>query len=480
MNREFGEVPGYEFETPRGMATGAGHGVPPAAPDPLRALRPAPERPAPSLVVRVAAGAVGVMRARNLVTSLAIPIVAAIVVGIAAVVVTGGGGQGGSAATSALADGFPPARLAGADFTAGAGAGGAPRVILAAITAVGATDVVAGSADGGPALWVSGNGGSNWARTALTGTAALTRAGSGQLTAVAHGEAGWLAVGTTMAGRRGPVVAASPDSRTWTVTRGVAAAPGTAADGVAAGPTGYVIVGHQPTARGGAAVAWYARGLTGWRRAAVTGFGAKAPGEPGAAGGQAMNAVTATGRGFAAVGSAGTRPAAWLSATGLSWHPAAVPLPDGAARAALDDVAAAGRNVVAAGTEVSAAGASRPFAVVSGDAGATWTPLSLPAPAGRGATAVTALAAAGHGFIATGTAGAAGGTDVVVWTLPDRAGGGAGAAWTVVAPQGTGLAGPGVQAITALTAQGATLTGIGFTAKSAVQQPTLWQSPIRY
>ena len=36
-----------------------------------------------------------------------------------------------------------------------------------------------------------------------------------------------------------------------------------------------------------------------------------------------------------------------------------------------------------------------------------------------------------------------------------------------MAPQGTGLAGPGVQAITALTATGATLTGVGFTATSA-------------
>ena len=53
----------------------------------------------------------------------------------------------------------------------------------------------------------------------------------------------------------------------------------------------------------------------------------------------------------------------------------------------------------------------------------------------------------------------------MVWTLP--AGSAGGTAWTEAAPQGTGLAGPGMQAITALTATGATLTGVGFTATSA-------------
>ena len=95
----------------------------------------------------------------------------------------------------------------------------------------------------------------------------------------------------------------------------------------------------------------------------------------------------------------------------------------------------------------------------------------------------TALTAAGGGFIATGTFGPPGETDVVVWTLPGAAA--AGTAWTEAAPQGTGLAGPGVQAITALTATGATLTGVGFTATSAATsasmqtEPTIWQSPVR-
>ena len=204
-----------------------------------------------------------------------------------------------------------------------------------------------------------------------------------------------------------------------------------------------------------------------------------------------MNAVSATSRGFVAVGAAGGRPAAWVSGTGRTWTLVTLALPADAASAALDYVAANGGMVAAVGTEVTAAGQRRPFAAVSMDAGATWTQAQLPLPLGASsqtaASAVsgsaTALTAAGGGFTATGTYGPPGETDVVVWTLP--AGAAEGAAWTEVAPQGTGLAGPGMQAITALTATGATLTGVGFTATSAatsasmLTEPTIWQSPVR-
>jgi hypothetical protein len=195
--------------------------------------------------------------------------------------------------------------------------------------------------------------------------------------------------------------------------------------------------------------------------------------------------VTATARGFTAVGAAGTRPAAWLSADGRTWQQVPLPVPDGSARAAFDYVAANGTEVVAAGTEFTATGASRPFAEVSGNAGTTWTLVPLPVPElglGTGAT-VTALTAAGGGFTATGTYPTTVGPEVVVWTLPPGA---PAAAWTAVAPEGVGLASSTTQnAITALTADGATLTGVGFTAAltasgaSGAQQPTLWQSPIR-
>jgi hypothetical protein len=277
-------------------------------------------------------------------------------------------------------------------------------------------------------------------------------------------------------------VARSSDAQTWTVTVGSGALPGatgaTTAAAVAAGPAEYVIVGHKP--KGGAttgtarAAAWYAPRGTGWRRAEITQQAAAVP----VGGAQEMNAVTATSRGFAAVGGAGAKPAAWLSANGRDWRLAALPLPAGAVSAALTAVAANGSAVVAVGTETSAAGQSSPFAEVSADAGATWQPTALPAPVAGGAqTTVTALAATGTGFTATGTYGTAAGEDVVVWTLPSVAAAAGG--WTVATPQGRGLAASSTQAITALTTVGATLTGVGFAESAGVRQPTLWQSPVR-
>lgn len=485
MNR--GEVPGYEFEVPHGPRHANGP-RPAFERDSIRSLQhaPQPDRGPRSPVLAAGTGVFAVMRGRNWLMGLAAPIVAAIAVGIAAVVITGGGGNGG-AAPSALAAGFPPARLAGASFT---GAANTSRVVLAAIGASAATEVVAGGVNGGPALWTSSDGGSDFTRAALAGPASLTRAGTGQLAGVAHGAAGWLAVGTTLAAGGGPLVVSSPDARTWTLTSGIAGrgARGAVAAAVAAGAAGYVIVGHQAAKGSGAAVAaaWYAPRLTGWRRAAV--ISQKQGGNSEAADGQMMNAVTATARGFTAVGATGTRPAAWLSADGRTWRQVQVPVPAGSARAALDYAAANGSDVVAAGTEFSAAGASRPFAAVSADAGATWAQVQLPVPAtgpGTGTT-VTALTAAGGGFTAVGTYVTQAGPEVVIWTLPSGTPVTAGAAWTAVTPQGTGLASAKAEnAITALTADGVTLTGVGFTATLTAsgtpgpQQPTLWQSPVR-
>ncbi len=224
-----GEFPGFEFEVPRGAGYGPRHAVEPDSLRDPRDLRTAP-RPAPGnapwpasdapravrvppararsarevrrpAVVTAGRGVLAVMRGRNWLLGLAAPLLVAIVAGIAVVVVTGGSG-GGGAAPSALAAGFPPARLAGPDFT---GTGTGTRVTLSAIGASDGTEVAAGGADGVPALWVSADGGSGWTRAALGGPSAATLAG-GQLAGVAHGAGGWLAVGTTAAGAGGPLL----------------------------------------------------------------------------------------------------------------------------------------------------------------------------------------------------------------------------------------------------------------------------------
>ena len=341
-----------------------------------------------------------------------------------------------------------------------------------AIAASGTTQVAAGSADGLPALWVSTDGGSTWTRAVGAAQAVLGRPGVEQLTGVAHGAAGWLAVGGGATAAQGPVVVGSTDGRTWTALDGAAAfaGQGQVVTAAAADPAGYVIAGHQLMGGRTVAAVWDAPGLTGWQRAAIA-----LP----ATGDSQLNAVTATGKGFAAVGSAGTRAAAWLSPTGRTWSLVTVPQPAGAASAQLDFVAANGTTVAATGTEVTAAGQRVPFAAVSANGGTTWTLDELPAPpAARGtATGVTALAAAGSGFTATGTYGTPGSQDVVIWTLAARAA--AGTAWTAASPDGMGLAGPGTHAITALAGAGSTLTGVGYVATPAAEEPTIWQSPVR-
>jgi hypothetical protein len=343
-----------------------------------------------------------------------------------------------------------------------------PELAVNAIAADGATQVAVGSADGFPAIWTSRDGGTSWTRAAGRTPAVLSRAGVQQLTGVTHGDAGWLAVGGVIAAAaEHPVVITSADGGTWAAAdrEPAFARAGLFTVQAAAGRSGYVIVGRQ--VRGGhtTAAAWWSTGLTGWRR--VGSANALSGAES-----RQMDAVTAVGAGFAAVGSDGASPAAWLSPNGRTWSMMTLPVPGSAVRAVLQHVAAVGRTVAAIGTETTAAGAVTPFAAVSADGGATWQESALPAPSG--AATVTALTAAGSGFTATGTFGAAPGhQDVVIWTLAH------GTSWTAATPAGRGLAGPGIQAITALTQAGSTLTGVGFVASPTSEEPTLWQSPVR-
>jgi hypothetical protein len=184
-----------------------------------------------------------------------------------------------------------------------------------------------------------------------------------------------------------------------------------------------------------------------------------------------MLAVTGGGSGFTAVGAAGTHPAVWTSANGQSWRAMTLALPSSTSRAQLSQVTAHGRTVVAVGTATTTAGQTTSFAALSKDGGATWAESPLPSPGP--AAAVNAVATTGGGFTAIGTFGAAGTQNVVIWTSAD------GHAWTANTPSVTGLTGPGVQEITALTVSGSTLTGVGFNASASSETPTIWRSPIR-
>ena len=338
--------------------------------------------------------------------------------------------------------------------------------------------VAVGGANGYPAAWASADGGSTWTRASGQTPAVLDRPGIQQLTGVTYGTDGWLAVGGASAGAPvHPVVLTSGNGSIWAAADGEAAfsPPGLVTEQAAAGPAAsYVIVGYQVIAGRTVAAAWWSTGLTGWQRASDAVSAAGGPGAldgPGAS--REMRAVTASPHGFIAVGADGDAPAAWASADGgRTWTQQNVPLPVGAARATLTQVASNGAAVVAVGSALTTDGRQLPFAASSSDGGATWTEAVLPVPEGR--ASVTALTAAGGGFWATGTFGTTPGhQDVVVWSSPS------GSAWTAVTPAGQGLTGPGIQAITGLTASGRTITGVGFTATPVAEQPVFWQSPVR-
>ena len=163
----------------------------------------------------------------------------------------------------------------------------------------------------------------------------------------------------------------------------------------------------------------------------------------------------------------GTRPRSGPLPTAGSGLLTALPPLAGASAGVLEQVAARGRVIVATGNETTAAGTAA-FAAYSTDGGGSWqqTPLSAPG----GLAAVTALTAAGRGFEAAGTVGRPGNQRVIVWSSRDGIG------WHAREPAGIGLSDWGAQAITALTSSGSLVTGVGYVATPAAEQPTLWRA----
>jgi hypothetical protein len=355
-----------------------------------------------------------------------------------------------------------------------------PDVTVNGLAASGHSLVAAGSAGGSPALWLASSG--RWAPVGVLLPQAWR---NGALVSVAHGGGGWLAIGRASAApsAQAPVPAAQPASQpvvltsatgtSWTPVSALSplAAPGNALLQAATGPAGYVVVGSARTGGTTAPAAWYSKNLSTWARAPLP-----VPGSAGTPGSQVF-AVTAAGPGFVAVGSAGNTPAAWASRNGSAWNFTAPPLPAGAAGAALTQVTAQGTRVAAAGYAWRAGSAPVPFTSVSADGGRTWQDARLPAPPGP--AMVTALTAAGHGFVAVGHTGPPGRPVMLAWWSAD------GLTWQDGAPaggvKGDGEAGGGafVTQINAVTAGKGTLTGAGFAASSAAEHPVLWHARYR-
>ncbi|WP_157429939.1 sialidase family protein [Actinomadura oligospora] len=333
------------------------------------------------------------------------------------------------------------------------------------VTAIGAGSgraVAVGSSGGDAAAWVSTDG-STW-RTATGQGSAFTRTGSQRLDGVAGGAKGWVAVGSD---QNHPLVTTSTDGTGWTAADGApafrgagSAQPATAA--VAAGPSGYVIVGAEGTS----AATWFSADLSRWERGRGAGRWDLTAGRDS----RWMADVTAGSSGYTAVGgvhlaNGGDRPGVWTSSDGRQWRLRQLPLPSGIAEGRLEEVAAHGATLVATGFAKTPKGQEW-LGFVSSDGGANWSP--LPAPGGRAGLVVTALTAGPKGFAGTGTMGSDGSGDVIALSSAD------GKSWTASDAKGSGLSGAGDQRITGLAPVGDRLVGVGRSVNDSGDQPVLW------
>jgi len=334
---------------------------------------------------------------------------------------------------------------------------GAPRLAVRAIASADGERHAAGSADGYPAIWRQVPGGS-W--TLVTSPGDLPGQSMPKtLTSVAHGPAGWLAVGVP-----GPVVLTSADGVTWRPAAGnIAADLGKITSvSAAAGPRGYVILGRLAVPGGGcAADVWWSADLASWKRAHDVN---------GTDGSSQTLAVAALPDGFVSVGSHNGKPAAWVTSDGTTWRTIDLP---GPANAQLNQIAVIGTRVAATGGSDGQGTGSAAFAVSSPDGGATWQQaiLQLPAPG----TVVTALAAGKQGWIAAGRYGTPGRPRVVVWKLTSGRN-----VWAQARVDG--ITGPGAGKAPEITALGVSpdaVTGIGPVAPALTRQAAVFTLPAR-
>jgi serine/threonine-protein kinase len=286
-------------------------------------------------------------------------------------------------------------------------------VLAGAIASAGRARLAVGSADGSPAIWRCDPSGS-WTLVPAASVPALQR--SGKLTSLAHGPGGWIAVGEAEAGAAGqPVAVTSGDGVTWHPVNSETAFTGPlpCVAAVAAGPNGYVAVGHNfNIGHHSYAAMWQSTDLRAWS----LGDNDKGGRLDGRLRASSVNAVAATPAGFVAAGTHGTSGVIWTSADGgQSWILQEHVVPVGALL-----LAAVNSNgtVVAAGYTGPGDGTDVPVVLVSTDGGQHWNaPITLGQPGSQ--AEMTALTAAGTGFIAAAQDGPTGTGHTVTWRSSD-------------------------------------------------------------
>jgi serine/threonine protein kinase len=316
-------------------------------------------------------------------------------------------------------------------------------VTVSSVASAGGTRLAAGGADGRPAIWRCASGG--WQLVPATAVPALRD--TGEFSSVAHGPAGWIAVGDSGSlTAPQPIAVTSANGTSWQPVSSPAAfaGPGACVTAVAAGQHGYAAVGEDVTGNRVFAAMWPSADLRSWAQGDNDSGGRL----DGSKQHSLVAAVAATPGGFVAAGTHGSGGVIWTSADGgqtwsfIDYSTTQVPY------GALLLVAASGSRIVTAGYTVTAAGADVPVVVVSTDGGLHWNVPIVLGTSGSQDGRVTALTATGSGFAAAGEVGPAGAQHTVTWRSPD------GLTWS-----GPTQAASGTSAVTALATAGATVTG---------------------
>jgi len=326
---------------------------------------------------------------------VAIPILATVIFGVALVAVRGSGGNSAGPAPSASSLGYPPATLAGGDFTTASSDRGIDQS-LGAVASDGNEIVAVGSQTGGrlarAQFFVSENGGKTWTLGAVRSASGGPPLPGHAATFVAGGNGAWLALGPGS-------IWTSPDGRTWTLApgNGLPLRAGDRISAVKRTAAGYIAVGENVPG-----------GLT-----------------------------------------AKSTPVVFLSSDGSTWRrldAAQLHLAAGSGRVLdLRSAAASGNQILISGDIVTTTSTGKPArattvqqggAWLSRDGGSSWMPAlkSAAAPAGHGATGqITAVAAAGQGFVLFRPATAGGNPAVDVYTS------GGSTTWTFATTLGTAI-----------------------------------------
>ena len=154
-----------------------------------------------------------------------VPILSMIVFGVVVAVIAGANNSHQGQAPPPAALGFPPATLAGGDFTAAAGNGRGITQVLSGVASDGAEIVAVGSQQGAriarAQFFVSTDDGRSWAMGAVRAPGGGPPPPGSAARFVAAGPGGWVAIGPES-------IWTSPDGRTWTLasTAGLPLRPG--------------------------------------------------------------------------------------------------------------------------------------------------------------------------------------------------------------------------------------------------------------